>query len=73
MNYIHVSDSSLPDSIATVDMASVLGPVRDGVTQHHTLSPIPIHPNRFPAMRYRRFPAMHANFVLPYDYLFPRT
>ncbi len=39
--------SSGVDSIATVDMAFTLGPVRDGIVLHHTLSPIPSHPNPY--------------------------
>jgi hypothetical protein len=35
------------DSIATVDMAFTLGPVRNGIVLHHTLSPIPIQPNPY--------------------------
>jgi hypothetical protein len=35
------------DLLASDDIAFVLGPVRDGVIQHHSLSPIPIHSNPY--------------------------
>jgi hypothetical protein len=41
------TDDSHIDTIATVDMAFIIGPVRDGIILNHGLSPIPIHPNPF--------------------------
>ncbi len=45
------NDSSRIDTMATVDMAFTLAPVRDGIILHHTLSPIPF--TRTPTRRYK--------------------
>jgi hypothetical protein len=47
MNTLSLPDQDSADEMATIDMAFKIGPKKDGIIYHHSLSPIPIHANPY--------------------------